>query len=305
MTKRPVTNIAASVRERLTNHARMTQRPFAEVLQYFAIERFLFRLSASGYRDRFVLKGALMLLVWRAPLARPTLDIDLLGRIDNDLDLLARVVRELCVLPVEADGLAFDPESVTTENITVESEYVGVRARFRATLGTARIPMQLDVGFGDVVIAPGSSTEYPTLLGHLPPRLACYSRETAIAEKLHAMVVHGELNSRLKDFFDIWLLQRHYGFEGTTLAAAIRSTFTTRSTPIPSEPIGLTPAFATKTDKQAQWSAFLRKLQITGAPASLSAAVEEISAFLGPAVRVLSAGSAFAGRWDPGGPWRT
>lgn len=167
--KRPLRDVAASVRQRLRNLAEADGRPFQEVLQYFAIERFLYRLAQSPHRDRFLLMGALMLAAWRAPATRPTMDIDLLGQVRNHVPELEQVVRDLCDHPVApADGMVFDAESVAGEDITIESEYVGVRVTFRAFLGTARIPMQIDIGFGDAVLGPEPDLELPALLDCRP-----------------------------------------------------------------------------------------------------------------------------------------
>ena len=144
--------MAASVRQRLLDKAKETGRPFNEVLQYFAMERFLYRLSKSPYTDSFVLKGALMLTVWEAPLTRPTLDIDLLGRIDNRIETLVRVTKEICRQKVELDGIDFDIATIEAERIAEDADYEGIRVRFRGSLGTARVVMQLDIGFGDIVI---------------------------------------------------------------------------------------------------------------------------------------------------------
>ena len=301
---RPIRDLAASVRQRLTNFAKQHNRPAAEVLQYFAMERFLYRLAASPHRDRFILKGAMMLIAWRAPASRPTMDIDLLGRGCSKIADLEGVVRDICALTATpADGMAFDTTSVEGEEITVESEYVGVRIRFLGTLGTARVRMQIDVGFGDAVIDADPAIELPTILDFPAPRLAGYSRETAIAEKLNAMFQHGRLNSRMKDYFDIGLLARHFTFDGRKLARAIEATFVTRGTPLQTEPIGLSAAFALEPGKQTQWAAFLRKIQTTNAPASLMDQVTELRTFLGPVLAALTAGNMFAAEWIAGGPW--
>ncbi|MCA8948550.1 MAG: nucleotidyl transferase AbiEii/AbiGii toxin family protein [Planctomycetes bacterium] len=301
---RPIRDIAASVRQRLGNLAKAQNRPHQELLQYFAIERFLHRLAISRHRDRFVLKGALMLTVWRAPTTRPTMDIDLLGSGRNRTEELEAVVRELCGVTIDpADGLAFEPESVVGEEITIEAEYVGVRITFRATLGTARIPMQVDVGFGDAVVDADPDVELPTLLDFPAPRLRGYSRETAIAEKLNAMFQHGRLNSRMKDYFDVLLLASHFAFDGGKLADAIRATFERRETPLQARPVGLTGEFAEQPDKQVQWAAFLRKIRATDAPAKLEDAVDRIGAFLLPVLAGLVESGTFGGGWEPGGPW--
>jgi len=196
-------NMAASVHARLTDIARRTDRPFQELLQYYAMERFLYRLSKSPHAARFVLKGALMLRVWDAPMARPTKDIDLLGRLENSLENGSTVVRELCALEVEPDGLVFRPATVKSERIREDADYEGVRTRFDGLLARARMAMQLDVGIGDVMVPGPVEIAYPTLLDMPAPRLKGYPRETAIAEKFEAMVKLGTLNSRMKDFYDI------------------------------------------------------------------------------------------------------
>ena len=303
MTRRSPQNIAASVRQRLLEKARETGRPFNELLQYFAMERFLYRLSKSPYADNFVLEGALMLIVWEAPLTRPTLDIDLLGRIDNGIETVVRVTREVCQQEVEPDGLAFDIESIEAERIAEDADYEGIRIRFRGSLGTARIVMQLDIGFGDVVIPSPEPTNYPTLLGSPAPHIRGYSRESTIAEKFEAMVKLGVLNSRMKDFFDIWLMSRQFDFDGVTLAEAISKTFTTRGTKIPAEPLTLTDAFAKETTKAAQWRGFLRKNRLSEAPKDLAEVIMSIRAFLKPISEHLAAGHVFKSIWKAPGPW--
>ncbi|MEE8210918.1 MAG: nucleotidyl transferase AbiEii/AbiGii toxin family protein [Acidiferrobacterales bacterium] len=227
---RSVSNVAASVHQRLLNVARQTNRPFNELLQYFAVERFVYRLSRSPHADKFVLKGALMFVVWRAPVSRPTMDIDLLGFVESRIDSIVTVTKEVCMQKVDPDGLLFDPESVQGERIVEDADYQGVRIRFRGSLGTARITMQLDVGFGDVVVPRPTMAAYPTILSFPAPQLRGYSRESAVAEKLEAMVKLGVLNSRMKDFYDIWFLARQFDFDGRILTKAILKTFATRGT---------------------------------------------------------------------------
>lgn len=206
MTVKNVSNLAASVQARLQNQARATKRPFQELLQYYAMERFLYRLSMTPHRARFLLKGALMLHVWDAPLARATKDLDFLGRLDNSLENLERVVREVCTADVEPDGMVFDPTTVKTERIKEDADYEGVRVRFVGLLGKARVAMQIDVGFGDVVTPGAVDITYPALLDFPAPSLSGYPRETVVAEKFQAMVYLRTLNSRMKDFYDVWLL---------------------------------------------------------------------------------------------------
>jgi len=296
-------NIPASIRQRLLDKARETGRPFNELLQYFAMERFLYRLSKSPYADNFVLKGALMLTVWEAPLTRPTLDIDLLGWIDNRIETIVKVTREICRQEVEPDGLAFDIATIEAEHIAEDADYEGIRVRFRGSLGTARIVMQLDIGFGDIVIPSPEPTNYPTLLDLPAPHLRGYSRESTIAEKFEAMVKLGVLNSRMKDFFDIWLMSRQFDFDGITLAEAVLKTFTTRGTKIPAEPLALTDTFAKETTKAAQWRGFLRRNRIPEAPKDLAEVIISIGAFLKPISERLAAGHVFKLIWKAPGPW--
>jgi hypothetical protein len=299
-------NVAASVHQRLLNLARAKQRPFNELLQYYALERFLYRLGRSPYREQLVLKGALMFTVWEAPFPRPTRDIDLLGRLDNALEHIVTVVREICHQPVTADGLRFAAETVSAERIIQAADYEGVRVRFTAYLGSARIPMQIDVGFGDPVVPGIVPIRIPPLLEFPAPEIQGYSRESAIAEKLQSMVRLGELNSRMKDFFDIWLLANRYPFEGGALGQAIRETFQQRRTQLITHPVAFGETFAQNPDKQAQWAAFLRRYHLSqeaAVPRTLSTVTALIAAFLQPVLEALVGGEAFNQHWQPGGPW--
>ncbi len=303
MTKRSVVDTAASVRQRLLNIARDKGRPFNEVLQYFAMERFLYRLGKSDHGRKFILKGALMLVAWEAPLARSTKDIDLLGRMNNTIEDVVDAIKVVCSLGVIPDGMFFDVKSVVGQRIAEEADYEGVRVRFRGTLGNARITMQVDVGFGDAVIPGPAEVDYPTLLDLPAPRLLGYSQESAIAEKFETMVKLGILNSRMRDFFDIWLLSRQFEFNGQTLSDAIRETFTRRGTEVYVSPVALTKAFSDDPGKISQWRAFVRKSRIPTIPESLGDAVAHIALFLGPMAEALSRENPFFGNWHPPGPW--
>jgi len=239
LTARQVANTPASVRQRLLNKARASNRPFNELLQHYAMERFLYRLSESEHGDRFVLKGALLLRVWEAPFVRPTMNIDMLGRTNNAPDALVAIVRAICQQVVEDDGLQFDDDSVSGAAITEDADYAGVRLRFHGKLGTARVRMQVDVGFGDVITPEPSLVDYPTLLSFPAPRLLAYPRETVVAEKFQVMLHRDMLNSRLRDYYDIWLLSRSFTFDGARLAEAIRKTCMNRDTPVLERPVGL------------------------------------------------------------------
>ena len=303
MKHRKVTNVAASVRQRLLNEARATGRPFNELLQYFAMERFLYRLSKSPHGEQFVLKGALMLAMWEVSLTRPTKDIDLLGHVANDIDQIVAVVQEVCGQEVEPDGLDFDKNSVRGERIVEGAEYEGVRVRFNGKLGTASVAMQLDVGFGDVVVPGPVTTDYPTILDLPAPRIRGYTRESVIAEKFHTMVRRSLLNSRMRDFFDIWALSRQFDFDGEVLAAAIRETFARRDLEVVPRPVAMTEEFAADTAKATQWRGFLRRSRLKGVPGELAEVVAAISVFLGPVAEVLHEDGEFEGRWQSPGPW--
>jgi len=303
VTKRPIKNMAASVHQRLLDKARDSGRPFNELLQYYAMERFLYRLACSPHGRKFVLKGALMLNVWRAPLSRPTMDIDLLGRIENSVEALVAVGREVCQQEVEPDGLVFHADTVQGEQIVEEADYVGVRVRLRGNLGNARVTIQVDVGFGDLVLPEPELIDYPTILDFPPPRIRGYSRESTVAEKFEAMIKLGLLNSRMKDFFDIWILCRQFQFDGASLAEAIQKTFARRGTQIAADPVCFSQQFAEDTVKRVQWQAFIRRARLDDVPSEFSEIVSAVAAFLSPVATALASQREFQGDWPPAGPW--
>lgn len=303
MSQRQISDIAASVRQRLLNRSRETGRPFDELLQYFAIERFLYRLSESPHSAKFVLKGAAMFAVWRAPLSRPTRDIDLLGKTNNEVNDLVQIVRDICVQDVQPDGLLFYADSAEGQRIIEAAAYEGLRVRFDGSLGTARVRMQVDVGFGDIIVPGPSELEYPTILDFPAPRLRGYSRESLVAEKFEAMTRLGFANSRMKDFFDMWLVASEFDFDGETLAEAIKQTFAHRQTDMAARPAALTMAFAAGESRQALWTAFVSRRLIAGAPTGLPTIIEVLIDFLLPVAEALAVGKKFSKRWHAGGPW--
>lgn len=303
MKRRDLKNVAASVRQRLLNAARESGRPFDEILQYFAMERFLFRLSVSPHGESFVLKGGLLLAAWYTAPTRATRDIDLLGNLHNDVDGIVAVVSEVCGQVVEPDGLEFDADTIVGERIAEEAEYGGVRVRFRGNLDNAQLSMQIDVGFGDAVVPAPVMVEYPTLLDLPAPRVRAYTRESMIAEKFHTMVRRGLLNSRMRDFFDIWSLSRQFDFDGSVLAGAIRETFRRRGEDFVPRPVALKDEFAADAGKVAQWRGFLRKGLLRGVPSELNEVIQALAIFLGPVAEALYAGREFKGHWKAPGPW--
>jgi len=293
------------VQVRLVAHAKKLGIDPNVVLTRYASERLLYRLSQSPHAERFVLKGALLLLVWLGETIRPTRDADLLGFGELDGESLRRLFSDLCELPVEPDGLQFDPMSLRVRPIRVEDAYGGQRVELTGLLGKARLRVQVDVGIGDAIVPEPELIEYPSLLNFPAPRLRAYRPETAIAEKLHAMVTLGAANSRMRDFFDVHALAVGRPFDGTELAAAIAATFARRGTDVPHElPLALTPAFAAVPGKSMQWSGFTRRLVGETPPAELEKVIDAVAAFAGPPLFAVARGGRFTGTWPSGGPWR-
>jgi hypothetical protein len=297
--------LAASVQARLVQHAKAIAIDPNVVLARYATERFLYRLSRSPYADRFILKGALLMLVWLGETIRPTRDADLLGYGDLSAESLSQLMKAVCTVQVDPDGLQYLLSSVDVSPIRPGEAYGGLRGAVQARLGNARLRVQVDVGIGDAVVPTPEWLEYPSLLGFPPPRLRVYRPETAIAEKLHAMVDLGEANSRMRDFFDVYALAAQRGFAGDVLAAAVRATFERRRTPIPETlPLALTPAFAALGSKLTQWRGFLTKSGVTSAPRDFEHVTGIIAEFLEPVIRAARVGAALNTVWPPGGPWQ-
>ena len=305
MTRKPPVNVAQSVHQRLLTRAQKEGRPFNELLQHYAIERFLYRLGQSKHAEKLLLKGALLLRVWQIPMARPTMDIDMLGRTTGAPEALVAILRECTAHKVDDDGMQYDPASITTEAITPDADYKGWRIRFGASLGNARVTMQVDVGIGDVVYPAPIWIDYPVLLNQPAPHLLVYTPENAIAEKYQAMVELDKANSRMKDFHDIWTLARNLEFDGERLSEAIRRTFERRKTKLlESVPTAFTAEFYEDKAKQTQWQAFLNKGLATKETLSLANVTKVLHGFLTPPTEALISGKAFQMRWPLGGPWR-
>jgi hypothetical protein len=243
-----------------------------------------------------------MFTAWKLDSYRPTMDIDLLGKTVNQVENVAAITREVCAQPVAPDGLLFSPASVKGTGIAEDANYQGVRIRFQASLGAARVTLQLDIGFGDIIVPAPQTIEYPTLLEFEAPRLRGYSKESMVAEKFESLVTLGILNSRMKDFFDIWTLSRQFDFDGQTLGNAIARTFSNRGTKIAPEPIGLTSKFEDDATKKSQWRGFIRKSRLEPSP-DLGEVLLAIAGFLAPLATALSAGRSFQGKWTAPGPW--
>ncbi len=280
-------NVAASVRARLLNVAKVQGVDFNQVLVRFALERILYRMAQSPHADRFLLKGALLFTLWYDMPHRATRDADLLGFGASDLDSVAQAFRDIAAVPVD-DGIVFDPAAVTVEEIRKEAGYGGVRVIVAGDLARARCKTQIDVGFGDAVTPAPVDSVYPVLLDDLPaPRLRVYPKYTVIAEKLHAIALLGMTNSRLKDYFDLSVLLERETLDNDLLAQAVKATFERRGMPVPHAlPVGLTDEFAGDASRQALWLAFLRKNDL--APTPLPAVVGRVRGALMPVLPSLA-----------------
>lgn len=253
-------NIGASVRQRLLNLARERGQPMELLLTRYALERLLHRLSLSRQRERFVLKGAMLLTTWFDEPHRATRDLDLLGFGEPAHEALLRTFREIMAIEAD-DGVTFDLDGLQIEAIREEVEYGGSRLRTTAALAGARIPITVDIGFGDAVEPGVEDIDLPVLLDMPSPHLRAYPPEAVIAEKLHAMVALGRANSRMKDYYDVWMLTSLFELEPVRLRRAIVATFARRKTDVPSVvPDGLSDAFAADPAKRRQWDAFAQNL---------------------------------------------
>jgi predicted nucleotidyltransferase component of viral defense system len=267
---------AASIKQRLLNIARRSGRPYELILVRYALERLLYRLSISAERDRFVLKGGMLATLWIEGGHRETRDADFLGHGDADIDHVSRVFEGIMSIAAD-DGVTFDTGAIRVGPIRDESEYGGVRLRTTAHLERTRIPVTIDVGFGDALSLEAERLDYPTLLDMAVPRIRTYPPAAVLAEKFQAIVALGLINGRMKDYFDLWAIPQTRSISGEALEAAVKATFVRRQTLIPAErPPGLSDAFAL-----SQWQAYARSVQVEGVP--LKAVTDEIWNFIGPA----------------------
>ncbi|MBU0671552.1 MAG: nucleotidyl transferase AbiEii/AbiGii toxin family protein [Candidatus Margulisbacteria bacterium] len=303
--KKPAKNIPASVRARLQNIAAKTGRPFFEVLQYYAMERFLYRFSQSEYADQFILKGALMFTVWQVPERRTTLDIDFSARFSNKVAAIEDMIKDVCKVPVDPDGLVFNASSVKAKKIKENADYEGVRVKFHGLLGRSRVTMQIDVAFGDTMYPAPGIVDYPVILDLPRPRLKGYPVESVVSEKFEAAVKLGSLNSRMKDFYDLWLMMRRFDFNGLRLTEALKRTFRHRKSQLPEhKPLFAEEMYDKESDRQTLWKAFLKKGEIEHAPEKLSKVAHEIEKFLVSPLEAISKGQGYDKEWMTPGPWK-
>lgn len=296
-------NLADSVAARLLSQAKQTGADYQTVLTGYCLERFLFRLGVSGCRDRIVLKGAMLLRLWSDQPYRATRDLDLLRRGDGSFEVIRDDLRAIVATAVPPDAVEFDGERIDIEAIRPEDEYAGTRATLPARCGRARLALQIDMGLGDAVWPAPRACTYPTLLDLPAPEVLAYPREAVVAEKLEALVVLGDRNSRIKDYFDLHHLASHFEFDRITLTEAVRQTFARRSTPVPAdEPIGLTPVYWDNPSRPAQIRAFARRAGLETPAKPQDEFMRLLHAFLAPLLEDLRTGRVRAGIWPPGGP---
>jgi hypothetical protein len=295
-------NVAASVRARLLNHARETRQDFNLILTRYAIERLLYRISISPYAGQFLLKGALLFNLWFDIPHRPTRDADFLGFGSAELPEIEAVFKEICTIESH-DGVAFQSETVHAAEIRKEANYAGVRVMLLGMIDGARCQIQIDIGFGDAVTPGPDDVVYPVMLTEFAaPKLRAYPRYTVVAEKFEALSVLGIANSRMKDYFDLWILAQHTDFDGETLCQAVQATFDRRKTALTHEaPMGLADAFAQDAQKQTQWRAFLKKNRLEAL--ALGDVVTALRAFMLPIINATNTDMVFSERWPAGGPW--
>lgn len=304
MSKKNPENIAASVRQRLLNLSKDRKEDFNLILTRYAVERFLYRISQSDHADKFVLKGAMLTAILIGEVHRPTRDLDLLGFGDPEAEAIKDVIREICQAEVEKDGLEYDAENVEIDEIRGNQDYPGQRVKINVKLGSAKITIQVDIGFGDAVTPKAETISYPVLLDFPAPRIRAYNKETQIAEKLQAMVFLGMANSRMKDFYDIFILSKTFSFKGDALVKAIKATFDRRGTEIPEDiPLALTDEFANDSDKNTQWKAFIRRNGLDDFGLDFSQWIEALRNFLLEPLNVAANEEKFQQSWTVGGPW--
>jgi predicted nucleotidyltransferase component of viral defense system len=301
-------DIAASIRARLLNYARDVQEDFQMLLNRYARERLLYRLSQSSYRERFVLKGATLFSVWSEKPFRSTRDADFLSFGPNDVASVASVFRELCGIESEdsEDGVRFDSTTIQAAQIREEEEYAGVRILLDAFIGKAKARVQVDIGFGDAITPEAQEIKLPVILELPAPSLRAYPKETVVAEKLQAMAVLAETNSRMKDFYDLWVLQRYFEFTGKDLAAAIQATFARRRTDVdPASCLAFQPSFYASEEPRARWQLYVSRGSFEKVPPAFAEVGQRIEAFLRPVCEAIASDSEFAQIWPPGGPWNS
>ena len=305
MNKRQPKDVSASVKARLLNLARESGEEFNLLLIRYGIERLLYRLSQSEYGDVFVLKGAILFQLWAKAPHRPTRDVDLMSSGPSDISRMEDIIRQVTLEDVADDGLSFDKSSVQAERIKEDQEYEGIRVHLEARLGTARIHLQIDIGFGDAITPRPRKRVVPCILDFAPPRLSVYPWETVVSEKYQALIELGMTNSRMKDLFDLQYMAREMEFDGASLSKAVRATFERRKTDLPTTlPVALSPKFTEDSTVRKRWSAFLHRSRLLESEFNLARTADEIWTFLKPVTDSLLSKGALDKKWEQGGPWQ-
>jgi predicted nucleotidyltransferase component of viral defense system len=295
--------LVASIRQKLLNIADRTGDDANHIWSRYAVERLLYRLSISEFSTEFVLKGAALFAVWSGESHRPTMDLDPLAFGEDSQERVLTVFRQLCAIEVGSDGISFDAESIRVGLIREDAEYHGRRVNMTAYLGKAKIPVQVDIGFGDVVTPRAEVVDFPTLLDMPVPRIRACPRPTVVAEKFHAMVILGIANSRMKDFYDLHTLTCRFEFDGAVLCEAIKATFTRRKTEVPREvPTALSDEFLENNTKRVQWKAFVRKIGDENPP-PFDEVLERLRTFFVPVIDAITDQGRTVTHWPSGGPW--
>ena len=301
MTARAPKNLAVSLRAKLLLHAKQHGDSFQRILTRYAIERLLFRLTQTEEADRFVLKGAMLFVTWPEHAFRPSGDLDLLGEGNSDPIAMTELFARICQVHVPEDGIIFDPSTLKVEPVRETDKYQGARISLIGELAAAKIPVLVDIGFGDHVYPPPERRTFPNLLPHMPmANILMYPPETVVAEKFEAMIRFGEANGRIKDFHDIWVATRTFPFDLSKLVEAVGGTLRRRETAIPTEmPVGLTATFAEIAEERGLWSGFLRRNPPTLEPPTFPVLQEELRRFFGPVLASLAFPEGAKGRWSP------
>jgi len=294
---RPIKDMPASVRSRLMQKAKEQGKTFDEIMTLYMLERLLYRLSFSRYRKQFVLKGGLLLCVLFQDQHRTTKDADLLARqLASRLDIMGDIFREICSIECN-DGLIFDSDTLQAVRIKEDADYEGVRVNVMCHLGQAKKVLQIDIGFGDVIVPKPQEMRYPTLLEMESPEILAYSIESVVAEKFEAMISLAKMNSRMKDFFDVYMISRQFSFDGRMLYEAIFETFQRRGTVYDKEAIVFTEKFKLLPEKHLQWKAFMKRS--VQHDLKFEDALDAVKAFLWPVFQALVQEKEFFGNWSP------
>jgi predicted nucleotidyltransferase component of viral defense system len=296
-------NVEHSVRQKLLNVSISKEVDYNIVLIWYGLERFLYRLSMSKYSDQFILKGAMLFAVWTKQPLRPTKDLDLMAYGDASADYLKKTFIEICQTKVDDDGVVFDTDGIEINEIREDQEYSGQRVKLLARLGNAKIGLQIDIGFGDAVTPAPTKIKYPVLIESPVPTIKAYSKETVIAEKLHAMVVLGIANSRMKDFYDLWIMSKQFDFDGSLLTEAITATFERRKTTLSDDlPLALTEDFSSDATISQRWKAFANKLKHSADTPPLNQIINDLKDFLSIPLKYAKTKEPLYKNWK-GGHW--